>query len=296
MASFRCRAFELPFALVSTHEIFAPLSAALSLRAEELVERWAKRYAASPMRVPDPAAASALAAQVAGLIDHLRCALPAAGEPPALEPGAVAVRELERGVAFLGATSAATTGSGFDVGAALLSLRDVLLQELQAADARTAVSVLFDWLVVLALDSYSAAGAKAADERQLERLENGIQILRIAPELPALIMLGELDGRTLDTLFGRLLLMVVRVDARAVIVDVAGVPDTVVPGLLTAASGLFQHPKLAAVEALIVGATEPSHPQWNDAARGCAIVHFDRFDDAVARGLECCGYDLHRRR
>ena len=257
---------------------------ALRQRADAVLASWAHRFERSPLRVPHPTDPRKLAALVAGLIEALgEASLSPVAE---LRPGAAAVRELEKQTTFAGSGLAAGDGTGYDVAALILSLRDAVL-EFAGADDHGPLVDLFEWLVVVALDGFATAGAASAQERADSQLEAGTPVVLVTPELPAVLLVGAPSSATLDAVLARTMLLVVRTGARALIVDIGGLADPASPIVTEAVDRFFAQKRLAPVEILLVGVADDAAPRWVELARkrGVTLRALDRFEAAVAAGL-----------
>ncbi|MCE9580360.1 MAG: hypothetical protein K8W52_44995 [Deltaproteobacteria bacterium] len=267
---------------------------ALRHRGEAVLASWAHRFERSPLRMPRPIDPRQHGATVAGLIEALgEATMSPASE---LRPGASAVRELEKVTTFAGAGMSAAGASGYDVAALVVALRDAVL-EFASADEHARVAELFEWLVVLALDAFASAGVMAARERWDAQLEAGIPVLLVTPDVPAVILLGAPSSSTIDGVLGRVMLLVVRTGARALLVDIAGLADARAPIVLEAIDRFFAQPRLAKVELLLIGAADDAAKAWLQigARRGVTVRPIDRFDEAVAIALDRAGTVLVRR-
>jgi hypothetical protein len=210
---------------------------------------------------------------MSSIIEGFELALPdadASGAP--LVPGSHAARELEKAVSFAGASLASAGLSGFDVAAAMLGLRDVLVAYVDEPEA-SRVRAVFEWLTIIALDSHGSATAMSATERMREQLERGTPVVAVVPEVPAVFLVGAPDSAGLDSIFARLMLLVVRVGATSVIIDTTGLDDAAEPALVEAVGRFLGHRKVAgAVEALAVGLDDEQIAVWRHRAgpRGAA--------------------------
>jgi hypothetical protein len=92
--------------------------------------------------------------------------------------------------------------------------------------------------------------------------------------------------------FGKLVMLVVRVGAAAVVIDTTGLADPAAPEVLDAAAHFLGHRKLEAVEVVVVGFhSDTAAGAWKKLAEdaGITLRACPRFDDAVARALERSG-------
>lgn len=217
--------------------------------------------------------------------------------PGDLMPGSQAMRDLEKAAGFLGASMAAQGSSAFDVAAALVCLRNVLLGLASAADERD-IHRVFEWLQVLALDAFATAKTASAEERLREQLEKGTPVVLVAPMVPAALLVGAPDSLALDTIFSRLLLLTVRVGAPAVIVDASGLLEPASQSMQDALHRFSSHRKVSGKREVIgVGLTQDQAMVWSDvlASAGVGFVREDQFMTAVTRALERAGHELRPR-
>ncbi|MEZ4366130.1 MAG: hypothetical protein R2939_07560 [Kofleriaceae bacterium] len=212
----------------------------------------------------------------------------------ALRAGTPATRELEQGCGFLGARLA-TSGAGFDV-AAVVAVRDAAV-ELAPPELHAPLARLFEWLTVIALDAFAAAGRRAVEERAIEELELGTPVYLATPDVPAVMLVGEPPRATLDSIFGRVLLAVIAASARSLVVDVSGLAAPGRPELLAAVDAFLGSDRLAAVEVQLVGVSGEVRRRWQAmaAGRGVGLAVHDRFEAALAAALERAGTQLRRR-
>ena len=261
-------------------DTFSGASAALT-RGEALVDDWLGRFERSRLRVPGAVDRRLLVSPARGIVAALTWAL----REPDCAPGTPILREVEKQVAFAGGSMGAALTSAFDVVAFLIALRDPLVEAAASADERVALGKLFDWLGALAVEGFSASREDALRLRYRDSLERGTPVLMITRELPAAILVGEPDRSVLDSVFGRLLLAVVRVDARAVIIDGGGLLAPVSEPVLEALGVFAAHRRVRGLLALLTGlpgaAVEES---WSACFPSPdRVLCLERFDDAVVR-------------
>ena len=285
------------------------------LRAEQadLLRRWVEAYRSSPLRMPHPLDAAAVSGLVSPILEGLADALgPSAGRPSpssppipvpvdnqvpatALVAGSTVAREVEKAAALVGALLAAGDTTGFDVAALFYALRDLLAGIAAGADERAALVCFAEWLSAVAGDSFAAARVQAERERWREQLEDGTPVVMAAPELPVAFLVGRPDGVLLDSVLSRLLLMVVRVGARAAVVDAAGLAEPARAEVLEALGRFLSHRKISrSVSIVVVGLRAEPERAWRAAGEQSAAelsfeVHFDR---ALERALSLAGYRL----
>lgn len=251
----------------------------------ELVSRWGDAFERSPLRLPRPVARAELVPLVQSMIESLALALPGAGQAAPLVPGAPAARELEKAVAFAGASLAAAGLSGFDVAALILALRDVVVPHVAPAND---LGRLFEWLSIVALDAFATTTDLAARERVREQIGRGTPVVLVAARVPAALLVADPDSRALDSVFGRLVLLVVRTGAPCVIIDAAGLDDPGAPQVLEALGHFAGHDKIAGVADIVaVGLADQHARAWQRVARdaGATLSLSPRFRDAVATAL-----------
>ena len=294
-------------------EPYRPLARLLREQPAAIVSRWGDAYERSPLRLPRPALRAELIPLVQSMLDSLAWALPGADETEheteheterqpvgptedapigALVPGAPAARELEKAVAFAGASMAAAGLSGFDVAALVLALRDVLVPHIAAAPQANELARLFEWLSIVALDAFATTTDLAARERVREQIGRGTPVVLVAARVPAALLVADPDSRALDSVFGRLLLLVVRTGAPCAIVDAAGLEDPGAPQVLEALGHFAGHDKITgAAEILAVGLASEHARAWQRVAReaGTTLSLSARFRDAVETALARLG-------
>lgn len=278
---------------------YAPLAAVLKDDPGGVLGRWLSAYERSQVRLPSPVDQPALRQLVSAVLESFSEALMPgpSGAPPRLSAGAAGVREVEKSVAFVGGSMGAAGASGFDVAALVLAFREVVLP-LVEGPARKELLAFVEWLAVVAADSLATARERATAEKLREELEEGTPVVLITPELPAALFVGRPDGEVVRSVFGRLILSVVRVGAPAVIVDVSGMATPVVGTFAEALERFVGHRKVAGkVQLLAVGVPDAHAGIWRDiAARHDTALSLEHhFDAAVARGLAACGQTLVRR-
>ena len=284
----------------------------------DLLKRWVDGYRRSPLRMPravDPQAVSRLISPILEcLADALgpASAVPgrAASEPglplqlpaSALVAGSTLAREVEKAAALVGALHATGDATGFDIAALFGALRDVFAAVPLgpgglAEDERAALVRFAEWLSAVAIDSFSAARVHAERERWREQLEDGTPVVLLAPELPAAFVVGRPDGVLLDSVLSRLLLLVVRVGARAALIDAAGMADPTRPEVLEALGRFLAHRKISGpVSLFAVGLDDGPERAWREQARrsGTELTFDAHFDHALDRALSVAGYRLVR--
>ncbi|MCP4448765.1 MAG: hypothetical protein GY811_26040 [Myxococcales bacterium] len=264
-----------------------------------VLTQWGLAFGESPMRLSYKMDTEVLSATLEPIINALADVFAPArnGEQPTSMhfcPGARELRELEKSVSFAAANLAVDGFTGFDVGALLLSLRDVLCSALKGA-ALAEMRHYMEWLVVLAADSLATGREQAAVERWHNQLDEGTPLIMITPELPATLFVCEPDRRVVASVFGRLLLTIVRTGAVAAIVDVRGVSGRMSRGFAEGLESFVGHARIAKrIRIFACGVHADDVPGWRAIAqRFEAEVHFENyFDSCVSAALEDGGWRL----
>jgi hypothetical protein len=271
------------------------LAAVLRERSSEILAAWIMRYERSPLRFRRATKAATHTAQIASLVEALTVA--ASDEPfAALRPGSDATRELERSSAFLGAQFASEGATGYDVAALLLELRDVIAGLAPSADA-AALTRLFEWLSVVALDGFAAAGLQSLREQVSEQLEAGTPIIEVLPKVPAVLLVGAPSPSVLDSLLARAWMLAVGTGAPCLIIDCAGLSAGGEKHFERGYRGFLAQAEGSALQVLLSGARRPLRElvATLTAESHLSFQQFERFDSAVAHSLERAGHMLMRR-
>lgn len=259
----------------------------------EILAGWIVRFERSPLRFRRTSRAADHAAQVASLLEALTEA--ATGDPAAFRPGSDATRELERSAAFLGGRFASEGATGFDVAALLVELRDVVVGMTSTQDA-TALTRLFEWLVVVALDGFAASGMQSLREQVNEQVESGTPLCELLPKVPALLLVGAPTENSMGNLLARAWMLAVATSAPCLIIDCSGLAEVgehafkcAFGAFVTQTAGSTQQLVMSGASRSLLDVTAPLTQQ----AR-LAFQNFDRLDLAVAYALERAGYLLMR--
>lgn len=252
------------------------------------------RFERSPTRLRRGLEAKTFAAQAANLIDGLRIAVSGGAEE--LRPGSVLTRELERSCSFLGGQFASSAASGFDVAAFLLALRDAV-EEFAGHEEAAAIRELFEWLSLVALDSFATAGILSLQERTTEQLESGTPVVQLAPKVAAVLLVGGATTSTMDSLLSRGLMLAIGISSNCLIVDINGLCETSLQLFPKTIAAFVERERLPSIELLLVGASTSIADACQDTMNrlGCRLSPFDRLDAAVERALDRNGYALVRR-
>ncbi len=277
----------------ATARLYVGAAAALSAGRPALIQRWLDRYQGSRLRLPGVVDLDQLGGAAQGLCEALAAGL---GEPGA-EPGHGALREAEKRVAFVGGSFGMAGSSAFDLSAFVFALRDALAEQAASGPERAALVTLFDWFCALALEGYTTSRAEAQRLRHRDELERGTPLVMLTPELPVTLLVGEPDRAVLESVFGRLLLSVVRVGAKAVIVDGAGLTKATDERVLEALGSFAHHRKVAgAVLVVLSGLPGDAEPAWRRACGDQTRTEVvERFEDAVAAALGASGQRISKR-
>lgn len=268
-----------------------PLADMIRERSSEILAAWIVRFERSELRFRRATKAATHTAQVANLVEALGVAASAE-----LRPGSDATRELERNAAFLGAQFASEGATGFDIAALLLELREVVAGMAGPADA-IALTRLFEWLTVVALDTFASSGVQSLRERVAEQLELGTPVVELLPKVPACLLVGAPSASVIDGLLARVWMLAVGTGAPCIIVDCGGLAEAGERNFDAGYREFLEQAEGSAIQILMSTARRPLRERAAALAteRGQAFQHFDRLDSAVAHAVERAGYLLMRR-
>jgi hypothetical protein len=271
------------------------LATVLRERSSEILAGWILRFERSSLRFRRAAKAAMHTSQVASLVEALTEAVHG-GDAGSLKPGSDATRELERACAFMGAQFASEGATGFDVAALLLELREVLAGMVNDSDARS-LTLLFEWLTVVALDSFSASGLQSLREQTSEQLDSGTPVIEVMPKVPAVLFVGAPSVSVVDSLLARAWMLAVGTGAPCLILDCAGFASQGERSFERGYHGFLDQAEGSALQVLLSGARRPLRELVAKLTgeRNISFQHFDRFDSAVAHALERAGHLLMRR-
>lgn len=260
-------------------------------RSGEILSSWIARFERSPLRFRRATKAATYTAQVSNLIEALVVAA-GTGE---LKPGSDATRELERSAAFLGAQFASEGATAFDIAALLLELRDVLGGIVSAEDS-VRMTRLFEWLTVVACDTFAASGLQSLRERVNDQLELGTPVVELLPKVPAVFLVGAPNASVIDGLLSRAWMLAVGTGAPCLIVDTSGLAESGEHNFDVGYKGFLEQAEGSVLQVLLSSARRPLRERTAAATleRGLAFQHFDRLDSAVAHSLERAGHVLMR--
>jgi len=261
-------------------------------RASEIIASWIVRFERSPLRFRRATKAATHTAQVANLVE----ALIVATSSDQLTPGSDATRELERSAAFLGAQFASEGATGFDIAALLLELRDVVASMVSTEDA-AALTRLFEWLTVVALDTFASSGLQSLRERVAEQLELGTPVVELLPKVPAVMLVGAPTASVLGGCLARAWMLAVSVGAPCLVIECGGLVEAGERNFEAGYREFLEQSEGSAIQILMSSARRPLRERAAGLAaeRGIAFQHFDRLDSAVGHAVERAGYVLMRR-
>ncbi len=262
-------------------------------RSSEILAAWIVRFERSSLRFRRATKAATYTSQVSNLVEALVVAAKTSSE---LKPGSDATRELERSAAFLGAQFASEGATGFDIAALLLELRDVVGGMLSADDA-VAISRLFEWLNVVALDTFAASGLQSLRERVNDQLEVGTPVVELLPKVPAVFLVAAPNAGVIDGLLSRAWMLAVGTGAPCLIVDVNGLAESGERHFEAGYKGFLDQAEGSALQVLMSRARRSLRERASamTSEAGLEFQHFDRLDSAVAHAVERGGHLLMRR-
>ncbi|MFN0250699.1 MAG: hypothetical protein ACKV2T_27715 [Kofleriaceae bacterium] len=262
-------------------------------RSSEILAAWIVRFERSSLRFRRATKAATYTSQVSNLVEALVVAAKTSSE---LRPGSDATRELERSAAFLGAQFASEGATGFDIAALLLELRDVVGGMVSQDDA-TALTRLFEWLTVVALDTFAASGLQSLRERVNDQLEVGTPVVELLPKVPAVFLVGAPNAGVIDGLLSRAWMLAVGTGSPCLIVDVNGLAESAEHNFDAGYKGFLDQAEGSALQVLMCRGRRALRDRAATMTSevGLAFQHFDRIDSAVAHAVERSGHLLMRR-
>jgi hypothetical protein len=275
------------------------IAAALRDRPDAARDACLDLFEGSALRLPGRVDRAGLARVVTPVLEALGEAMAAvADDARGATPGSAALREVEKALSFVGASMAGVNASAFDASALALALRDALAANAADAAERARCHALFEWFTALVMQGFATARGDAAGERHRDQLEECAPVVLIAPDLPAAFPIGDERINGVDAVFARLLMLIVRVGARAAIVDPTGLADRAAPTVLEALTRLCNHRKFVeSVTLVVVGLDEREAREWRRIARAARVPLqcTESFVDAVRGALELTEHALVRR-
>jgi hypothetical protein len=272
------------------------LSAVIRERSSEILASWIVRFERSSLRFRRSAKAATYTAQVANLVEQLVVATSSIADPKSLQPGSDAARELERSAAFLGGQFSSEGATGFDIAALLLELR-VVVAGMASIEEAAALTSLFEWLTVVALDAFAASGMQSLRERVSEHLEVGTPVVELLPKVPAVFLVGAPSSNVIDGLLSRAWMLAVGTGAPCLIIDCGGLAEPGERNFDAGYKGFLDQAEGSALQVLLSNARRPLRERSAavTSEHGIAFQHFDRIDSAVAHSLERAGHLLMKR-
>ena len=270
------------------------LAAVLRERSSEILAAWIARFERSPLRFRRATKAATYTGQVASLVDAL--AVAAQGGAEQLRPGSDGARELERNAAFLGGHFGGEQAAGFDIAALLLELRDVVAT-MASADDQAALTRLFEWLVVVALDACAASGLQTLREQTAEQLDTGTPVVELLPKVPAVLLVGAPSSSVIDSLLARAWMLAVGTGAPCLVIECRGLAEAGEKNFDRGYAGFLDQAAGSNLQVLLASARKALRERIAAATaeRGLAFQHFDRLDSAVAHAVERAGFLLMKR-
>ena len=142
------------------------------------------------------------------------------------------------------------------------------------------VGVFYDWLVVVVAEAYSAGVEQAAEARHRQIIEKSQVVCALAERVVALFVVGDPDREALDDAIGRLMMLAVMRDARAIIIDAAGLLDH--ERLFLATSFVAEHRQALARRQVMISGVSPELGGQLAEQSKLPLEHFECLDFALA--------------
>ncbi len=268
------------------------LATVIRERSSEILAAWIVGFERSTLRFRRATKAATYTSQVGSLIEALGVAAASAE----LRPGSDATRELERTAAFLGAQFQSEGQTGFDVAALLLELRDVV-GGMVTVEEQSHLTRLFEWLSVVALDTFAASGLQSLRERVSDQLETGTPVVEILPKVPAVLFVGAPSASVADNLLARGWMLAVGTGSACLIIDAGGLSESAEHAFEAAYRKFLDAAAGSTLQVLLSNARRTLRERVASLTveRAMSFQHFDRLDSAVAHALERAGTLLTRR-
>jgi hypothetical protein len=195
------------------------------LQSEELLSEWLERIRLRGwiLRGPSPAGTPEQVAEV--LRERCRHVLRTLGQAVAdascFEPGSPCFREPVQSLAFTAGWMAGVGLAVTDAIALVHALEDVLVRA--AAEAGPPIPhPFFESLALVVSEAYCAAIQQRAQARYRDAMEKVQLVTTPHHRLPCLFLVGDPDLQALDDAIGRLMMLAVMHEAKAVVVDGTG--------------------------------------------------------------------------
>jgi len=166
-----------------------------------------------------------------------------------------------------------------------------------APEATGALTRLFEWLTVVALDGMAASGMQALREKVSEQLELGTPIVELMPKVPAVFLVASPSSNLIDDILARAWMLAIGTAAPCLILDAGGLAEGGERAFDAGFAGFLRQAEGSAVQVLLSRARRGLRERVEAAtsAHGVAFQHFDRLDSAVVHALERAGHLLMRR-
>ena len=164
-------------------------------------------------------------------------------------------------------------------------------------DEGKALTQLFEWLTVVALDGFAASGLQSMREQISEQLENGTPVIELLPKVPAVLLVGSPSSSVVDSLLARAWMLAVGTAAPCLVIDCAGLTSVGEKNLERAYPAFLEQAEGSALQVLLSTARRPLRESLAtlSSQRQVSFQHFDRIDSAIAHALERAGHLLMRR-
>src|SRR5207248_1951516 len=88
-----------------------------------------------------------------------------------------------------------------------------------------ALTRVFEWLTVVALDAFAAAGIQSLREQTSEQLESGTPVVELLPKVPAVLLVGAPSASVIDGLLSRAWMLAVGTGAPCLVIDCGGLSE-----------------------------------------------------------------------
>src|SRR6185295_7063283 len=172
---------------------------------------------------------------------------------------------------------------GFDIAALMLELREVVAG-MAPPDEVAPMIRLFEWLTVVALDSFAASGLQSLRERVAEQLELGTPVVELLPKVPACLLVGAPSAGVVDGLLSRAWMLAVGTGAPCLIIDCGGLVEAGEKDFEAGYKEFLEQAEGSAIQILLSSARRSMRERVMTVSgeRGLAFQHFDRLDSAVA--------------
>ena len=198
------------------------LVAVIRERSSEILASWIVRFERSPLRFRRATKAATYTAQVANLVEALIVAAtsPASSSRVRMRPGS-----------WSGARPSSARSSRAKAPRASTSRRccsscATSSPSMVNAEDAAAMTRLFEWLTVVALDTFAASGLQSLRERVNDQLELGTPVVELLPKVPAVFLVGAPNAGVIDGLLARAWMLAVGTGAPCLIIDASGLAES----------------------------------------------------------------------